>query len=89
MPLKGEVVGHALKVMKITLLIMKNHGIVFLNFCGNPVNSLNVNLIVYFIIYFIVYFIVYFIAGCSGSSSISFYYPTTLRDETTPGTSLL
>ena len=25
-----------IKVMEITLLIMKNHGIVFLNFCGNP-----------------------------------------------------
>ena len=24
-------------VMEITLLIMENHGIVFLNFCGNPV----------------------------------------------------
>ena len=23
-------------VMEITLLIMENHGIVFLNFCGNP-----------------------------------------------------
>ena len=23
--------------IKITLLIMENHGIVFLNFCGNPV----------------------------------------------------
>ena len=23
--------------MEITLLIMENHGIVFLNFCGNPV----------------------------------------------------
>ena len=22
--------------MEITLLIMENHGIVFLNFCGNP-----------------------------------------------------
>ena len=37
MPLKGEVGDHALKVMKITLLIMakspKNHGIVILNFC--------------------------------------------------------
>ena len=25
--------------MEITLLIMENHGIVFLNFCGNPVKS--------------------------------------------------
>ena len=35
---KGEVKGRAF--MEITLLIMenhkKNHGIVFLNFCGNP-----------------------------------------------------
>ena len=23
-------------VMEITLLIMENHGIAFLNFCGNP-----------------------------------------------------
>ena len=23
-------------IMEITLLIMENHGIVFLNFCGNP-----------------------------------------------------
>ena len=25
--------------MEITLLIMENHGIVFLNFCGNPDNG--------------------------------------------------
>ena len=25
-----------IKVMEITLLIMENHEIVFLNFCGNP-----------------------------------------------------
>ena len=35
MPLKGEVGGHALKVMEITLLIMENYGIVFLNSPGN------------------------------------------------------
>ena len=28
---------HLKIVMEITLLIMENHGIVFLNFCGNPV----------------------------------------------------
>ena len=33
MPLKGEV-GI---VMEITMLIVENHGIVFLHFCGNPV----------------------------------------------------
>ena len=32
MPLKGEVGGHALIVMEITLMIME----LFLNFCGNP-----------------------------------------------------
>ena len=37
MPLKGEVRGQYLIVMGILLLIMENHGIVFLNFCGNPV----------------------------------------------------
>ena len=37
MPLKGEVGGQYLIVMGIILLIMENHGIVFLNFCGNPV----------------------------------------------------
>ena len=36
MLLKGEVGGRAL-VMEITLLIIENHGIVFLNFCGNSV----------------------------------------------------
>ena len=36
MLLKGEVGGNHLKVMKITLLIMENHGIVFMNFCGKP-----------------------------------------------------
>ena len=37
MPLKGEIGGHALiKVIEITLIIMENHGIVFLNCCGNP-----------------------------------------------------
>ena len=25
-----------IKVIEITLFIMENHGIVFLNFCGNP-----------------------------------------------------
>ena len=35
---KGEVGGHALNTcsLEITLLIMENHGIVLLNFCGNP-----------------------------------------------------
>ena len=37
MLLKGEVGVCALIVMEITLLIMENHGIAFLNFCGNPV----------------------------------------------------
>ena len=36
MPLKGEVGGQYLIVMEIILLIMENHEIVFLNFCGNP-----------------------------------------------------
>ena len=37
MLLKGEVGGHTLKiVMESALLTMENHGIVFLNFCGNP-----------------------------------------------------
>ena len=35
MLLKWEVGGREL-VMEITLLIMENHGIVILNFCGNP-----------------------------------------------------
>ena len=35
--LKREVGGSALNSHGITSLIMKNHGIVFLNFCGNPV----------------------------------------------------
>ena len=39
MALKGEVGGHAKIVMEITLLIMENHGVVFLNFYGNPVND--------------------------------------------------
>ena len=38
MSLKGEVGGHSL-VMQMTLLSMENHGIVFLNFCGNPDNK--------------------------------------------------
>ena len=29
-----------LGVMEISLLIMENHGIVFLNFCGNLVNCI-------------------------------------------------
>ena len=42
MPLKGEVSGHALLVMDITLIVgygksWNNHGIMLLNFCGNPV----------------------------------------------------
>ena len=36
MPLKGGLEAMHKKVMEITLLIMENHGIVFLNFCGNP-----------------------------------------------------
>ena len=36
MLLKGEVGGGALNSHGITLLIMENHGILFLNFCGNP-----------------------------------------------------
>ena len=34
MPLKGQVGGQHLIVMEITLLIMENHGIVFLNSVG-------------------------------------------------------
>ena len=41
MPLKGEVGGHALKSHGNYIVdhekSLKNHGIVFLNFCGNPV----------------------------------------------------
>ena len=40
MPLKGEVGGHALKSHGNYIVdhrkSWKNHGIVFLNFCGNP-----------------------------------------------------
>ena len=40
MPLKGEVRGHALKSLGKYIVdggkSWKNHGIVFLNFCGNP-----------------------------------------------------
>ena len=40
MPLKGEVGGHALKCHRNYVVdhgkSWKNHGIVFLNFCGNP-----------------------------------------------------
>ena len=40
MPLKGEVGGHALKSLGNYIVdhrkSWKNHGIVFLNFCGNP-----------------------------------------------------
>ena len=35
MLLKQEVGGSTLNNMEIALLIMENHGIVFLNFCGN------------------------------------------------------
>ena len=34
--LKGRLEDMHLIVMEITLLIMENRGIVFLNFCGNP-----------------------------------------------------
>ena len=34
---KGEVGGHALNSHGNYIMIMENHGIVFLNFCGNPV----------------------------------------------------
>ena len=41
MPLKGEVGGHALKSHGNYIVdhgkSLKNHGIVFLNSCGNPV----------------------------------------------------
>ena len=41
MPLKGEVGGHALNSHGNYIVeygkTWKNHGIVFLNFCGNPV----------------------------------------------------
>ena len=40
-PLKGEVRGHALNSHGNHIVdhgkLFKNHGIVFLNFCGNPV----------------------------------------------------
>ena len=36
MLLKGEVGGHALNIMEITLLIMENHGIVFFEFLWEP-----------------------------------------------------
>ena len=40
MPLKGEVGGHALDSHGNYILDHgKKHGIVFLNFCGNPVYS--------------------------------------------------
>ena len=43
MPLKGEVGGHALKSRGNYIVDRgkpwKNHGIVFLNFCGNPDTS--------------------------------------------------
>ena len=48
MPLKGEVGGCALKVMELTLLIMENHGIMFLNFCGNPAGLIRVYTVCYF-----------------------------------------
>ena len=41
MPLKGEIGGHALKSHGNLIVdhgkSLKNHGIVFLYFCGNPV----------------------------------------------------
>ena len=44
MPLKGEVGGHALNSHENYIIYKgkswKNHGIVFLNFCGNPDSSL-------------------------------------------------
>ena len=39
MLLKGEDGGKI--AMEIKLLIMENHGIVFLNLCGNPVTCFN------------------------------------------------
>ena len=39
MQLKGRLEAMHEIVMEITLLIMENHGIVFLNFCGNPDES--------------------------------------------------
>ena len=43
MPLKGEVGGHALNSHGNYIvdhgISWKNHGIVFLNFCGNPVKQ--------------------------------------------------
>ena len=42
MPLKGDVGGHALSSPGNYIVdhgkSWKNHGIVFLNFCGNPAN---------------------------------------------------
>ena len=42
-PLKGEIVGHALNSHGNYIVdngkSWKNHGIVFLNFCGNPGGS--------------------------------------------------
>ena len=45
-PLKGDVGGHALNSHGIYIVdagkLWKNHGIVFLNFCGNPVYNARV-----------------------------------------------
>ena len=43
MLLKGDVGGREINSHGNTLLIMENHGIVFLNFFGNPANSLRVH----------------------------------------------
>ena len=40
MPLKGEVGGCALNSHGNYIVDHENHGIVFLNFCGNPVSNL-------------------------------------------------
>ena len=48
MPLKGKVGGHALKSHGNYIIdhgkSWKNHGIVFLNFCGNPVKYAPLNI---------------------------------------------
>ena len=48
MPLKGEVGGHALNSHGNYIVeygkTWKNHRIVFLNFCGNPVSSIGAGL---------------------------------------------
>ena len=50
MPLKGEVGGHSLNSHGNYIVdhgkSWKNHGIVILNFCGNPVYSIEAHMLV-------------------------------------------